>query len=77
MANGQRVRAEVRLTAALLRFARHLACSPHALAGPLLEGQPTLRSYVRLVWAWQRLLAPGTAAARMALPVACNPERLR
>jgi len=109
LATGRRVRAEVQLTAALLRFARHLASGrlqgpglrpaatvpqpgpdlvallrravasgPQALAGVLLKIQPTSRSYVRLVWAWQRLLADDTAAAsRLALPVALSLERLR
>ncbi|WP_426059769.1 L,D-transpeptidase family protein [Hymenobacter sp. B1770] len=44
----------------------------------LLEAQPTSRSYVRLVHAWQHLLdADSTAAARAALSVAINLERLR
>jgi murein L,D-transpeptidase YcbB/YkuD len=44
----------------------------------VLTAQPTSRSYVRLLWAWQRLLKTDTAAARqLALPVALNLERLR
>ena len=44
----------------------------------MLTAQPTSRSYVRLVWAWQRLLQTDSVAAiRMALPVALNLERLR
>lgn len=44
----------------------------------MLTAQPTSRSYVRLVWAWQRLLqTDSVAAVRMALPVALNLERLR
>ncbi|MDF7811774.1 L,D-transpeptidase family protein [Hymenobacter sp. YC55] len=44
----------------------------------MLTAQPTSRSYVRLVWAWQRLLQTDSVAAeRMALSVALNLERLR
>lgn len=44
----------------------------------LLAAQPTSRSYVRLLWAWQQLLRTDSAAARpLALPVALNLERLR
>jgi len=47
-------------------------------AAQLLAAQPTSRSYVRLRWAWQRLLQTDSAAARrLALPVALNLERLR
>jgi len=104
---GLRVRTEQQLTAALLRFTRHLhegritdmllRVAPLAGASPfdavthvhgalrsrefqerLIAAQPTSRSYVRLVWAWQRLLATDSAAARrLALPVALNLERLR
>ncbi|WP_324677583.1 hypothetical protein [Hymenobacter sp. GOD-10R] len=39
----------------------------------LLAAQPTSRSYVRLRWAWQRLLQTDSVAARrLALPVALN-----
>lgn len=103
-----RVRAEVQLTTALLRFARHLsrgrveepglrpvavgpapapddlavwldqAVRGGELARELLAGQPTSRSYVRLLHAWQHLLRTDSlAAARLALPVALNLERLR
>ncbi|MBC6608742.1 L,D-transpeptidase family protein [Hymenobacter sp. BT188] len=44
----------------------------------ILAAQPTSRSYVRLLAAWQRMLKMDTASARqMALPVALNLERLR
>ncbi|SMB96096.1 ErfK/YbiS/YcfS/YnhG family protein [Hymenobacter roseosalivarius DSM 11622] len=44
----------------------------------ILLAQPTSRSYVRLLWAWQSLLKSDTVAARkMSLPVALNLERLR
>lgn len=44
----------------------------------VLAAQPTSRSYLRLVAAWQRLLKTDTAnASKMALPVALNLERLR
>lgn len=44
----------------------------------MLTAQPTSRSYVRLVWAWQRLLQTDSVAAmHMTLPVALNLERLR
>jgi murein L,D-transpeptidase YcbB/YkuD len=44
----------------------------------ILTAQPTSRSYVRLLSAWQRLLKTDTTEARkMALPVALNLERLR
>ena len=44
----------------------------------ILSAQPTTRSYVRLLFAWQQLLKTDTAAARkMTLPVAINLERLR
>ncbi|OUJ74256.1 L,D-transpeptidase family protein [Hymenobacter crusticola] len=47
-------------------------------AAHLLAAQPTSRSYVRLRWAWQRLLHTDSAAARrLTLPVALNLERLR
>ena len=49
-----------------------------AFAAHLLAAQPTSRSYVRLLWAWQHLLGNDSAAARrLALPVALNLERLR
>ncbi|WP_400190959.1 L,D-transpeptidase family protein [Hymenobacter sp. B81] len=44
----------------------------------LLAQQPTNRSYVRLLWAWQKMLRADTAAARRWAPlVAINLERLR
>lgn len=44
----------------------------------MLMAQPNSRSYVRLIWAWQRLLESDTVAARkMSLSVALNLERLR
>ncbi|MGY2131899.1 L,D-transpeptidase scaffold domain-containing protein [Hymenobacter sp. HD11105] len=44
----------------------------------ILVAQPTSRSYVRLLSAWQNLLKSDTVAARkMATPVAINLERLR
>ncbi|QIL76004.1 L,D-transpeptidase family protein [Hymenobacter sp. HDW8] len=44
----------------------------------MLMAQPNSRSYVRLLWSWQRLLESDTVAARkMALTVALNLERLR
>lgn len=47
-------------------------------AAKLLSAQPDSRSYVRLRWAWQRLLRTDSVAAqRMALTVALNLERLR
>ena len=49
-----------------------------AFAARILAAQPTSRSYVRLLWAWQRLLGTDSAAARrLALPVALSLERLR
>lgn len=58
----------------------HLLRAVHSgqFATHLLSAQPTSRSYVRLRWAWQRLLRTDSVAAqRMALPVALNLERLR
>ncbi|WP_460574875.1 L,D-transpeptidase family protein [Hymenobacter coalescens] len=44
----------------------------------LLAAQPRSRSYVRLVWAWQRLCRTDTAAARrVGWQVAANLQRLR
>ncbi|QNP53830.1 L,D-transpeptidase family protein [Hymenobacter qilianensis] len=44
----------------------------------MLLAQPNSRSYVRLLWTWQRLLESDTVAARkMSLSVALNLERLR
>ncbi|WP_235917372.1 L,D-transpeptidase family protein [Hymenobacter busanensis] len=49
-----------------------------SVAASLLALQPTGRSYVRLLWAWQHLLRTDTAAARRLRPtVAINLERLR
>ncbi|UYZ60277.1 L,D-transpeptidase scaffold domain-containing protein [Hymenobacter latericus] len=48
------------------------------LGQQLLRLQPTTRSYVRLQWAWQKLVRTDTAAARkLSGPVAVNLERLR
>jgi murein L,D-transpeptidase YcbB/YkuD len=56
----------------------HKARRSPRFAAALLAAQPQSRSYVRLVWAWQRLLRTDTAAARqLQWPVAANLERLR
>ncbi|UOQ69819.1 L,D-transpeptidase family protein [Hymenobacter volaticus] len=71
----------VKLTDALaLDAVGHLlqAVRSGQFATQLLSAQPTSRSYIRLRWAWQRLLRTDSAAAqRMALQVALNLERLR
>ncbi|OON67567.1 hypothetical protein B0919_17205 [Hymenobacter sp. CRA2] len=56
----------------------HAARRSKDFAQALLAAQPQSRSYVRLLWAWQRLLRADTATARRsAWLVAANLQRLR